>query len=157
MLTALAAALPAIIALLGRFIPDPEKAREAQMELEKMLIAASTAQQQINMKEAEHASMFVAGWRPFVGWVCGFGCAYSFIAQPLLSWFSLLLGGVALPIIDMATLLALLTGMLGLGGIRTYEKIKEVSRENGIKSVIVDKVVKKFSRNKAEEVTQYRD
>lgn len=149
MLAGLAAVLPAVIAIINKIIPDPEKARETQAEIEKLLIEASTMQQQINMKEAEHASMFVAGWRPFVGWVCGVGCAYSFLFQPLASWASTSFGGVAFPAVDTATMMGLLTGLLGLGGMRTFEKVKEVARDNGI---TISNPFKKKSP-----VTQYRD
>jgi hypothetical protein len=80
------------------------------------------------MKEAEHPSLFVSGWRPFVGWVCGLGCAYGFIVQPFLAWFAALAQVSAPPALDINTLIGLLGGLLGLGTLRTAEKIKDVAR-----------------------------
>lgn len=145
--------------LINKFVPDADKAQELKAAIEVKLIEASTMQQQINMKEAGHSSMFVAGWRPFIGWTCGVGLFYTYLFQPLGSWVSLTLGGIAFPVIDTATLISLLVGMLGLGGIRTYEKVKEIARENGIVSPTwqsVKEVIKK-PFNKKSEVTQFRD
>ena len=72
--------------------------------------------------------MFVAGWRPFIGWVCGSGLVYSFIAQPLLAWASGIWVFPAPPVLDLSTLLTVLGGMLGLSSLRTVEKINGVAR-----------------------------
>lgn len=132
--------LPVISSVLGKIIPDPGKAAEVNAELQKALIErqgeidkaiaeAARAQAEVNLEEAKSSSMFVAGWRPFVGWVCGIGCAYSFIAQPMLTWVSGWFGGVPLPALDMTQLMPLILGMLGLGGLRTMEKIQGVDRQ----------------------------
>jgi hypothetical protein len=97
--------------------------------LNKLLLQASIGQLQVNAEEAKHASLFVSGWRPFVGWVCGGGFVYSFIGQPLFTWVSAMFDGPVAPLVDTGTLLTLLLGMLGLGGMRTYEKTKEVARD----------------------------
>ena len=90
-------------------------------ELQPML-----AQLNVNEKEAEHDSIFVAGWRPFIGWVCGSALAYQFVLQPFLVFgltaFQVNLG--PLPQLDYASLSTVLMGMLGLGAMRSYEKIK---------------------------------
>ena len=90
-------------------------------ELQPML-----AQLQVNAKEAEHDSIFVAGWRPFIGWVCGGALAYQFILQPFavfgLATFKIDVG--TLPTIDYGALSTILMGMLGLGAMRSYEKVK---------------------------------
>ena len=130
--------------IVNKFIPDPDKAQELKAAIEMKLIEASTMQQQINMKEAEHSSMFVAGWRPFVGWICGLGCAYSFLLQPFITWIAMAFGGMPFPVLDMASLMGLLMGMLGLGGLRTYEKVREVARENGIEPFRPLQAVKKL-------------
>ena len=82
------------------------------------------AQIQVNQNEAKHSSVFVAGWRPFVGWVCGFALLYHFIAQPVIVLFT----GIETPTFDMGTLTTVLMGMLGLGGLRTFEKSKGIAR-----------------------------
>lgn len=90
-------------------------------ELQPML-----AQLNVNEKEAEHDSIFVAGWRPFIGWVCGSALAYQFILQPFavfaLATFKIDVG--PLPVLDYGSLSTVLMGMLGLGAMRSYEKIK---------------------------------
>ena len=88
------------------------------------------AQLEVNKVEAAHKSMFVAGWRPFVGWVCASALAYHFILQPILV-FAISVGGIeiVLPDFDMNSLLTILLGLLGLGGMRTLEKVRQVSRE----------------------------
>ena len=83
-----------------------------------------------NRAEATHRSIFVAGWRPYIGWTCGTALAYHFLAHPLIAW------AVAIwaphitppPDIDVAALYPLLMGMLGLGAVRTYEKVKGAAK-----------------------------
>lgn len=85
------------------------------------------AQIDVNKQEASNPSLFVAGWRPFVGWVGGAGLVYSTILQPLSSWVARVAGYVGeFPVIDNQLLLYVLGGMLGIGGLRTVEKIKGV-------------------------------
>ena len=84
-------------------------------------------QMAINQVEAASSSVFVSGWRPFVGWVCGFGLVYSFIGQPLLAWGSVNWNFTIPPTLDIGTLLTILGGMLGLGSLRTVEKVKGVA------------------------------
>jgi len=82
-------------------------------------------QAQINEQEAKHRTIFVAGWRPFIGWVCAFALAYNFIIRDLLVWWV----GVesAPPALQMEHLMTVLIGMLGLGGMRTFEKFNNKS------------------------------
>jgi hypothetical protein len=84
------------------------------------------AQLNINAEEAKHDSIFVAGWRPFVGWVCGASFAYTFILQPFAVFVTVLFAWQAppLPSLDMMPMLTVLGGMLGLGAMRSYEKVK---------------------------------
>jgi len=128
--------VPAISKLLDRIIPDPQAAANAKLELvkaensqalEEMQIAlqADTNQTQIDQAEAQNKNLFVSGWRPFIGWVCGAAFAYHFIIQPLIAFIIANIGGnVKLPDFDMQELTTVLMGMLGLGGLRTIEKIK---------------------------------
>lgn len=86
--------------------------------------AADIAQMEVNKAEAAHRSVWVAGWRPFVGWICGTSLAYLYIAGPALEQA---LGWPA-PALDAGPLMVILTGMLGLGGLRTWEKMRGVAK-----------------------------
>jgi hypothetical protein len=80
-------------------------------------------QSQINKMEAQHRTIFVAGWRPFIGWVCGIALAYNFVLRDMLVWY---MGAeTAPPALQMEHLMTVLIGMLGLGGMRTFEKFKD--------------------------------
>ena len=120
--------------IIERLWPDPAKRDEAKLELFKMQqageLAQIAAQLEVNKVEAANPSVFVSGWRPFVGWVCTVALAIQFIAAPALTWAAALAGhAVIFPSLDMATLLTLLGGMLGLGGMRTVEKLNGVARD----------------------------
>lgn len=119
--------------LIDRLWPDPAKAAEAKLELIKLQqsgeLSVVIGQLEVNKAEAANPSVFVSGWRPFVGWVCGTGLAMQFIVSPTLTWVAQLLERtLILPPLDTATLITMLGGLLGLGGLRTYEKINEVAR-----------------------------
>lgn len=128
----------AIAGVVGQIIdrawPDPTKKAEAQLAMAKLLqdgafndaeqqIRLSLAQAKINEIEAASPDFFRAGWRPAVGWVCAAGLAYQFLVRPLLVGFLVR----QFPELDMGTLTTLLFGMLGLGAMRTQEKIKGVA------------------------------
>lgn len=114
-------------------IPDPNLRRKLAAEAEQSLMAAITgvvmAQIEVNKTEAQHKSVFVAGWRPFVGWTCGVALAYNFVLRPIgmsIAFYA----GVDLtdsPELDITELLTVLGGMLGLGALRTSEKMKGVA------------------------------
>lgn len=78
-------------------------------------------QTKINEVEAQHRSMFVAGWRPFIGWICGLAFAYHFVAFPIVRT---IYPEVEFPVLNTEPLFTVLMGMLGLGGLRTFEKLK---------------------------------
>ena len=136
-----------IARLLDKLIPDKDARAKAQeillqqelaMEMEQLKLALNSDMEQmkVNAEEAKHASVFVAGWRPFIGWVCGVAMAYHFVLQPLLAFLIANYGDgtpVALPAFDMDALNTILMGMLGLGGMRTFEKIKGVARQGAPK------------------------
>ena len=82
-------------------------------------------QTKINEIEAQHRTLFVAGWRPFIGWVCGLAFAYHFILFPIIRT---IYPDVQFPKLDTEPLFTVLLGMLGLGGLRTYEKLKDKSK-----------------------------
>lgn len=122
--------------VLTRIVPDPKDRLNAQAELMKLQqngelaqLAAETelakGQQSINLEEAKSDNLFVSGWRPFIGWICGIAFLYHFILQPfMLFMYSLYGEKINLPVFDMNALFTVLMGMLGLGGLRTIEKIK---------------------------------
>lgn len=121
--------------LIDRIWADPNQAAAAKLELLKLQqsgeLAQIAGQLQINAAEAQSSSTFVAGWRPSIGWVCGAALAMQYIARPLLEWGAIVLGHPlpgALPGIDN-NLWELMLGMLGLGGLRTYERVKGVTPE----------------------------
>ena len=114
--------------LAGKFIQDKDKAAQLAHDLSTMADnhaqEAMLAQVEVNKAEAESGSVFKGGWRPFIGWVCGAAFAYNFVLQPLIL-FGVTVAGVQipeLPTFDMTSLMTVMMGMLGLGGLRSYEK-----------------------------------
>ena len=127
------AALKSGIDLIDKFIPDTDaknRAKEA-WQLRVLEIAAQEATQQsaTNTVEAAHPSLFIGGWRPAVGWVCAFSFAWICFGQPLFSWTYVLITKQPAPVVELPTemLMTTLLGMLGLGTLRTLEKIKQVA------------------------------
>jgi hypothetical protein len=125
--------LPALGTLIDRLIPDRAAAEKAKAEMEQQLVtaanAAAMAQVEVNKIEAAHSSVFVAGWRPSIGWVCAAGLAWAFVLAPIASWALVVLGIKAeLPAIHTDYLLELVLAMLGIGGLRTFEKLRGVAR-----------------------------
>lgn len=129
------ALLPVIGTVIDKLFPNAEERDKAKYELFKLQqegelkaldadLQMALAQVKVNEAEATSADNFRAGWRPMAGWVCSIGLAYTFLAQPLLSWACAVKGWPVPPKIDMDTLMGLLTGLLGLGGFRTYERIR---------------------------------
>ena len=125
--------IPVVGDLLDKLIPDSDMRAKAEHELSKLEqngeLQLLIKQIEVNAQEAKHSSIFVAGWRPFIGWTCGLAFAYHFIGQPVVLFVAALNGViVTLPSFDMSSLLYVLGGMLGLGGFRSYEKLKKVGR-----------------------------
>ena len=98
-------------AITGEISPD-QKA-EIDLKLTQLEQAASQAQTEINKAEAQSSSIFVAGWRPFIGWVCGFGLLYATVLQPILSWFLQLEGYNTAPSLDTNILMTILLSKIG--------------------------------------------
>lgn len=118
--------------LIERLVPDVanrDKVKlEMQQELTRALSEANAMQVEVNKIEAAHGSVFVAGWRPFVGWVCGLGVFWAFVGQPVATWVVMVNGhDVMPPTLPLESLLSLLLGLLGLGSLRTVEKIQGVA------------------------------
>ena len=130
----LLAAIPLIDKVLG-FIPNPQERQRIKGELEaaeqRGELDLALGQISINKQEAAHKSIFVAGWRPFIGWTCGIALAYSFVLSPVMRFVAVVAMDEApvFPTLQTGELMTLVMGMLGLGGLRTYEKYKGVSRE----------------------------
>ena len=115
-------------------IPDPQAAAKAKAEALAQVMdfaaKADAAQLEVNKAEAASGHLFIAGWRPFVGWVCGLGCAWNWIGLPLGLFVLAAVGKpVELRPLDLSEMMPLLLGMLGMGGLRTFEKVQGVSRE----------------------------
>jgi hypothetical protein len=106
------------------FTSDEERAN-ADIVLERLRQNPHILQAEINKVEASHRSLLVAGWRPFIGWVCGIGLLWAFLAQPIFQWVVLLSGSdMVAPTLATENMMELVLAMLGLGGLRTVEKIK---------------------------------
>jgi hypothetical protein len=122
-------AIAAGLKVLDKFIPDPEAKAKAEAELRSSLMAWDVAQTEINRAEALHKSIFISGWRPFIGWTCGVAFAYHFVVSPLIV-FAMNVSGkmIDLPVFPMETLLTVLMGMLGFGGLRTFEKMRGLTK-----------------------------
>ena len=120
-----------------KLIPDKNERERAKELFETQMLGAMTSlvqgQLEINRVEAQHGSIFVAGWRPAIGWICGVALAWNFVVQPLLLWSAWLFPEVApdistAPKLATDELMTVLLGMLGLAGYRTYEKRLGVDR-----------------------------
>jgi hypothetical protein len=119
--------------LLDKIIPDKDAREKAQAELLKAAqeqdFQLVLSQIKVNEAEAQNSNLFVAGWRPAVGWICVAGLAYNFVIYPLLLWAVVATGaGFKPPSLLSDTLMELVLGMLGLGALRTAEKWKGVAR-----------------------------
>ncbi len=138
MLGLIKSALGPILDGVLKLIPDKNAREAAKEQFESQILNAMVGlvqgQLAINQKEAEHGSLFVAGWRPAIGWICGSALGWNYIIQPIMSWAIFISGGdlADAPRLDTAELTTILLGMLGLGGLRTYEKRLGVAR-TGIK------------------------
>jgi len=117
---------------LDKLIPDKGKKAEFTHALEMEILRTGMAQMEVNKAEDQHPSVFVAGWRPFIGWVCGLALAWHFMGADLMNWLRLAFFP-AMPeppqLAGTETLVTVLLSMLGLGGLRTVEKLKGVSRD----------------------------
>lgn len=134
----------AIAGVIGQIItrvwPDESQKAAALLELEKLKQAGEfkaidaeleLARQQTDVNKVEAGSVdpFTSRWRPFIGWVCGTALAWHYIGRPVADWIVILTGAQAqIPAVDLGDLIVILLGMLGLGGLRTTEKIKGVTR-----------------------------
>lgn len=131
-ITGIGSAVTGVKDILGMFFPDKteeEKDKIAQaFSLMQLQQQADATQVAVNTTEAGNASLFVSGWRPFIGWVCGLAFAAKFMGGPLIFVVAEFFNkNIVLPPIDMTEMLPILIGMLGLGGMRTFEKLNGVA------------------------------
>jgi len=113
-----------VTAVIGKF-PDPAMKAQALLQLEQIKASEDLAQLAADQEEAKNENIFISGWRPFIGWTCGAAFAYHFIVQPFLTYILAVFGyKFLLPVFDMSTLSTVLMGMLGLGSLRTVERIQ---------------------------------
>lgn len=129
-----------IISKVLDFIPDPQKKAEAQLKLQQeldansqaiinALTAVDKAQSETNTEEAKSPNLFIAGWRPAIGWTCGAAFAYAYVLQPLITFLFAAFGHPIkdLPVLNLSDMMPVLLGMLGLGGLRSWEKSQGVT------------------------------
>ena len=113
------AGIDAVTTIINKIWPDKTEQEKAELA---GAIALVQGQLDVNKAEAANSNWFVAGWRPYIGWICGTGLGYQFLVYPILVAFV-----PKVVQLDMGTLLTLLTGMLGIGGLRTFEKLNGVA------------------------------
>jgi len=109
--------------LIDKFVPDPQAAAQAKLEFAKLEVDLAKQQNDVNAAEAANTNIFVSGWRPFVGWICGIAFGFKYLGGPLLFMVAQFFDKVVvLPNIDAADLIPILLGMLGLGAMRSFDK-----------------------------------
>lgn len=132
------ALINSVAPIIDKMFTTEEERAAAKLKLLELAQKSDMAQMAVNAQEAQHDSLFVAGWRPFVGWTCAAALFMSFILFPLVQTFAVyysqftgqVLSLTELPDLDWATLGPVLLGMLGLGGLRSVEKVKGVARKS---------------------------
>jgi hypothetical protein len=135
MISMITSLIEPVTVLLDKYIADKDLKEKLAHEIATMAERHSheqvKAQLEINKTEAAHKNLFVAGWRPACGWICVFGMAGNFLVIPIANMtLELLDTGVSIPMIDLSTMLPVLMGMLGLGGLRTFEKVQGAQKNH---------------------------
>lgn len=128
-----------VLDIVNKLIPDPVAKAQAQIQLLQLqqtaefkeldtMVAMAQTQTNTNQAEAANTSLFVSGWRPFIGWICGSCLAWNYMGIPVItSLFAIFGHPVTVPMADLSEMMPVLIGMLGLGGMRTFEKIQGVN------------------------------
>lgn len=129
--------------IVNKFIKDPQEAAKAQIQMLEIkqstefkqiesALQEKQMQADVNKVEASNEHLFVSGWRPFIGWVCGCSIALQFLVFPLLSWgFGFAGYAISFPELPSEMLYGMIFGMLGIGGMRSYEKVKSSTNKPG--------------------------
>ena len=133
MINLLGSLVQPVTGLLDKFIEDKDQKNQLAHEIstmaERHAQELAKGQLEINKAEAQSRNVFIAGWRPFIGWTCGVAMAYNYVIHPILIFtlaqFNYL---VAIPALDLGEMMPVLMGMLGLGGLRSFEKYKGISK-----------------------------
>ena len=117
--------------VLDKFVEDKDLKKKLEHELRSQIVSLDLAQAQANVEQAKHSSVFIAGARPAIMWICAFGLGWQFVFQPVAVWGIAISGAeVVLPVIQTEGLMSLTLALLGLGSMRTAEKWKGVQRNN---------------------------
>ena len=117
--------------VLDKFVEDKDLKRKLNAELKSQIISLDLAQAQTNLEQAKHSSVFIAGARPAIMWICAFGLGWQFVFQPVAVWMFAMSGSdILLPIFETEGLMPLTLSLLGLGGMRSFEKFKGIQRNN---------------------------
>ena len=133
MINLLGSLVQPVTGLLDKFIEHKDQKNQLAHEIstmaERHAQELAKGQLEINKAEAQSRNVFIAGWRPFIGWTCGVAMAYNYVIHPILMFtlaqFNYL---VAIPALDLSEMMPVLMGMLGLGGLRSFEKYKGISK-----------------------------
>ena len=117
--------------VLDKFVEDKDLKTKLNAELKSQIISLDLAQAQTNLEQAKHSSIFVAGARPAIMWICAFGLAWQFVFQPICVWaMAIWTPALMIPVIPTEGLMTLTLSLLGLGGMRSFEKSKGIQRNN---------------------------
>ena len=117
--------------VLDKFVEDKDLKAKLEAELKSQIISLDLAQAQANIEQAKHSSVFIAGARPAIMWICAFGLGWQFVFQPITVWLFAVLGSdLILPVLETEGLMPLTLSLLGLGSMRSFEKHKGIQRNN---------------------------
>ena len=117
--------------VLDKFVEDKDLKTKLSHELKSQIVSLDLAQAQTTLEQSKHPSVFVAGARPAIMWICAFGLGWQFIFQPVTVWlFAVMNSDLVLPIFETEGLMPLTLSLLGLGGMRSFEKYKGIQRNN---------------------------
>lgn len=117
--------------VLDKFVEDKDLKTKLNAELKSQIVSLDLAQAQANIEQAKHPSVFIAGARPAIMWICAFGLGWQFVFQPVALWgLAVSSMDITLPVIQTEGLMTLTLSLLGLGGMRSFEKFKGIQRNN---------------------------
>jgi|TARA_R100001530_G_C4269609_1_gene142773 hypothetical protein len=117
--------------VLDKFVEDKDLKKKLDHELKSQIVSLDLAQAQANIEQAKSSSVFIAGARPAIMWICAFGLGWQFVFQPVAVWlFAVFNSDLVLPIFETEGLMPLTLSLLGLGGMRSFEKFKGIQRNN---------------------------
>ena len=122
-------AIAAGLKVLDKFVPDPAAKAQAEKELRADLLAWDAGQNKINEMEAQNPNLWASGWRPAIGWACAYSFVFTYTVAPTVGWIAAMFGStIPMPTFNQAVLDTLLYALLGLGGLRTFEKYKGIAK-----------------------------